>query len=377
MKKRKYSKDPEDGGRKKITMNMTDLFSQMKEERLMGWMEKLINTPSVVGYYPEIHHLLEEFANEYGYEVLYDNRHTAYIYLKGNDETNTVVVGAHLDTIGMVVRSIADNGWLNVRNLGGVNFHSVEGENVYVHTRHNGTYSGMLINQSHSVHVFDDARSRERDFAEMAIVLDEDVHTKEQTEALGVRPGDLVSVEPRFVTTESGYIKSRHIDDKANVAVLLEALALLAENNLKPAYNTYFAFPINEEIGMGGRFVPAEANEYLALDIGLVGGLQSGDEKKVSICAADRVTPYDWGLTTELSDLAEKYDIDAVMDIFYRYSSDASAAYQADNNLAPACIGMGCMTSHGYERTHKDGVLNTLKLTLAYLLDRSMQSKEL
>ncbi|MBF0580572.1 M20/M25/M40 family metallo-hydrolase [Erysipelotrichaceae bacterium RD49] len=358
------------------TTTVKSLCTKIDANRLVGLMEGLINTPSVVGYYPQIHEYLEVFAREYGYTVTYDNRHTAYIYVEGeNPGQEAVVVGAHLDTIGMVVRSISEQGWLNVRNLGGVNFHSVEGENVYVHTRHNGTYSGMLINQSHSVHVFDDARSREREFDQMAVVIDEDVHTKEQVEALDVRPGDLISVEPRFVMTDSGYIKSRHIDDKANAAILLELLALFAENKIKPAYNTYFAFPINEEIGMGGRYVPKEATEYLALDIGLVGGQQAGDEKKVSICGADRVTPYDWALTTELADLAEKYGIDSVLDIYYRYSSDASAALQADNNLAPACIGMGCMTSHGYERTHMDGVLNTAKLTLAYLLDRSLRER--
>ncbi len=337
--------------------------------RLLNLMEMVIDTPSVVGYYPEIDEVIANYAAKTGYEVSVDNRHTLYVTIPGQSHERTVCVGAHLDTIGMVVRAVEDNGWLDVRNLGGVNFHSLEGENVYVHTRKNGTYSGMVICKSHSVHVFDDARERERDFAEMAILLDEDVASKQEVLELGIQPGDLVSVEPRFTVTETGYIKSRHIDDKASVAILLEIMALLKEQNLTPQFDTMFAFPINEEIGLGGKFVPDSVDEYLALDIGLVGGLQNGSEKKVSISGADRIAPYDWDHTTMLMDMAQAHEIDYAMDIYYRYASDATAAFQASNNITPLSIGMGTLNSHGYERTHIDGVVNTCLLTLAYLLD--------
>lgn len=339
-------------------------------ERLLDTTEMLINTPSVVGYTREIHPVLEKYAQEYGYTVEYDQRRTAYIHVGGKDTSRTVCVGAHLDTIGLVVRTIHENGWLEVRNLGGINFHSIEGENVLIHTRHNGNYTGSVICKSHSSHVFDDARSLERDFANMAILIDEDVRNREDVEALGIHPGDLISIEPRFVRTDAGYIKSRHIDDKANAAILLEALAILAQYNLEPAFDTWFAFPICEEIGLGGRFVPEKVDEYLALDIGLIGPLQNGDEKKVTIAAADRISPYDWELTTLLADLAKENGIQYAMDVYYRYSSDATAALVGGNNLAPLSIGMGTMCTHGYERTHVEGILETLKLTLAYLLMR-------
>lgn len=348
-----------------------DLKAMINTERLLEVMEEFINTPSVVGYYPQVHKKLEEFAQKHHYAVTYDNRHTAYIHVDGIYSDKTVCLGAHLDTIGMVVRSIEENGWLDVRNLGGVNFHSLEGENVYIHTRSGKTYTGMVICKSHSVHVFDDARSRERDFPEMAIVLDEDVTSKQDVEALGIMPGDLVSVEPRFIVTPSGYIKSRHIDDKANVAILLEILTILDEQQAAPFYDTVFAFPIYEEIGLGGRYVPDEISEYLALDIGLIGGLQNGSEKQVSIAGADRISPYDWDLTNELLDLSRKYDVNSAMDIYYRYGSDATAALEGGDNIAPASIGMGTMASHGYERTHIDGVFNTALLALAYVLDRT------
>lgn len=358
-----------------LDFQILDIQDLIDPIRLTMFLRPLLETPSVVGYYPQIHAHLEKIVKPLGYEVTYDNRHTAYIYVPGQDKSKTVCVGAHLDTIGMIVRSIEEDGTLNIRNLGGVNFHSLEGENVFIHTREAGTYTGTVICKSHSVHVFDDAREKERDFSNMAILIDEEVENKEDVLKLGILPGDLISVDPRFVLTDSGYVKSRHIDDKACVACLLEALSILSEQNLKPAYNTYFAFPIYEEIGLGGSYVPEGVSEYLALDIGLVGGMQSGSEKRVSISGGDRIAPYDWGLTTELMHLARKYQIDYVMDVYYRYGSDGTSAFQAGQNIAPASIGMGCMSSHGYERTHMAGIFNTTALTLAYLLDRKEKAE--
>lgn len=348
-----------------------DILSLIDPQRLVMFLRPLLETPSVVGYYPQIHAYLEKVMNSLGYTVTYDNRHTAYVYVPGQDKSKTVCVGAHLDTIGLIVRSIEEDGTLNIRNLGGVNFHSLEGENVFIHTREAGNYTGTVICKSHSVHVFDDAREKERDFSNMAILIDEEVESKEDVLNLGILPGDLVSVDPRFILTQSGYIKSRHIDDKACVACLFEVLSILSQNDLKPTYNTIFAFPIYEEIGLGGSYVPKNVCEYLALDIGLIGGMQSGSEKCVSISGGDRIAPYDWALTTELMRLARKYNIDYVVDVYYRYGSDGTSAFQAGQNIAPASIGMGCMSSHGYERTHMTGIYNTAALTLAYLLDRS------
>lgn len=346
-----------------------EMIYEINQERLLKTLQELIETPSVVGYYPCIHQLLEELVEPYGLTVDYDRRHTAYVKISGQNPEKTVCLGAHFDTIGMVVRSIEENGWLSVRNLGGLNFHSLEGENVLVHTRFNGDYTGMVICKSHSVHVFDDARELERDFPNMKILIDEDVHDKTSVEALGIRPGDLISVDPKFVLTDTGYIKSRHIDDKASAAVLIECIRILVENGLQPKNNIWFAFPIYEEIGLGGAYVPDEVEEYLALDIGLIGHEQSGDEKKVSISGADRIAPYDWDLTSRLIELAEENDIDYVTDIYYRYGSDATAALNGGNNIVPATIGMGTMNSHGHERTHIDGIVETLKLSMAYIMD--------
>lgn len=330
--------------------------------------KELVNTPSTVSYYREMNPVIKRIAASLGYEVSYDNKSTAYISLEGEDNSKTIMVGAHLDTVGMIVRRIDSDGMLRVRQLGGVNFHSLEGETVHIHTRDGRNYSGLVTVTSHSVHVFEDARSMERSEENMMIILDEDVHSREDVISLGIRHGDIISTEPRCQFTENGYLKSRFIDDKAAVACCFTMLKYLKENGLKPRYRTILAFPYAEEIGLGGTYVPEGVSEFVAVDIGLIGPDLDGNERAVSICAKDNSTPYDYELTTRLINLAEKIGCKYAVDIFYRYGTDANAALKAGNDLRAAAFGMAVYCSHGMERTHIEGLNNTIDLLTAYVL---------
>lgn len=336
---------------------------------ILHYFETLVNIPSPVGYYVQMNPVIGKLAEELKVTVWHDNKGTAYITLEGEDNSKTVLVGAHLDTIGMVVRCIDADGMIRVRQLGGINFNSIEGETVTIHTRDGRSYTGLMSCQSHSVHVFDDARSLERNENTMMIILDQPVSSKADVNALGIRHGDVISVEPRCQVTPNGYLKSRFIDDKAAVACCLTVLKHMKEQGLKPKYRTIFAFPYAEEIGLGGTYVPAEVSEYVAIDIGLIGPGYDGSERKVTICAKDAATPYDYELTSHLINLAEKNEINHAVDIFYRYGTDANAALKAGNDLRAAAFGMAVYCSHGMERTHIDGLVATCDLLLAYLLE--------
>lgn len=330
--------------------------------------EKIVNVPSPVGYFREMNPIIEEIASSLGCSVSYDNKSTAYITLDGRDNSKTVMIGAHLDTIGLIVRRIDSDGMIRVRQLGGINFSSIEGETVHIHTRDGRCYSGLVTVTSHSVHVFDDARTMPRDADNIMIILDEDVHCKEDVVALGIRHGDPISIEPRFQLTENGYIKSRFIDDKAAVAVCFNMIKYLKDEGLKPKYRTILAFPYSEEVGLGGTYVPEGVNDFVAVDIGLIGPDLDGNERAVSICAKDNTAPYNYALTTELIDLALQNGINHAVDIFYHYGTDANASQRAGNNLRAAAFGMAVYCSHGMERTHIDGLNATLDLLLAYVL---------
>lgn len=338
-------------------------------EYLVACFRRIVNTPSPVGYYAMLNPVLEELAAEQAYEITYDRRGTPYIVLDGEDNSKTVMIGAHSDTIGMMVRRVDANGMIRVRQLGGVNYGSLEGETVTVHTRDGRQYTGLFACQSHSVHVFDDARTLERNENTMVILLDAPVDSKQDVYDLGIRNGDFVSVDPRCQLTENGYLKSRFIDDKAAIACCFAMLKYLRENNLRPKYRTILAFPYTEEIGFGGTYVPEEVSEYVAVDIGLIGPDYEGNEYKVSICAKDNAAPYDFDLTSRLVDYAEKAGCDYAVDIFYRYGTDGNAAVRAGNNLRAAAFGMAVYCSHGMERTHLKGLENTMNLLLAYVLD--------
>lgn len=339
------------------------------ERFTVSCFRELVNVPSPVGYYVQMNPVIERYAAAFGFPVTYDNKSTAYITLDGHDNSKTVMIGAHLDTLGLIVRHIDADGMIRVLQLGGVNFHSLEGETVTIHTRDGRSYTGLLACQSHSIHVFSDARSMERDEDHMMILLDQKITCREDVERLGIRNGDPISVDPRCQFTENGYLKSRFIDDKGAVACCFTMLKYLTENKLKPKYRTLLAFPYSEEVNCGGRYVPEEVSEFVAIDIGLIGPNLAGNEYSVSICAKDRHAPYDYELTSRLISLAETSGCDYAVDTFFHYGTDANAAIKGGANLRAAAFGMAVYCSHGMERTHISALNNTTNLLLAYVLE--------
>jgi putative aminopeptidase FrvX len=203
----------------------------------------------------------------------------------------------------------------------------------------------------------------------MFVLLDERVSTKAEVEALGIRHGDYIAIDPRPIITKNGFIKSRFIDDKAAIACCFAALKYMKEHALKPKYRTILAFPYWEELGIGASYIPEGVSEFVAVDIGLVSPNNAGSEYAVSICAKDAQMYYDYELTNRLIGYAEKAECDHAVDVYFRYGSDANAAREAGHNVRAALFGMAVYGSHGMERTHIDGLCNTTGLLLAYVLD--------
>jgi len=312
--------------------------------------------------------VLERYAAMFGCNVTYDNKGTAYITIDGHDNSKTVMVSTHLDTLGLVVRRIEADGTIRVRNMGALNFHSAEGETVTIFTRSGKSYTGLLTVSSHSIHVFDDCREMPRDEHNMLILLDEKVGSKAEVQALGIRNGDLIAIEPRFELTPSGFLKSRFIDDKAAVSCCFTMLKYLKDHGLKPKYRTMIGFTYMEEVMLGGNYMPPEVSEAVALDIGCIGPDQDGTEFGVSICAYDNNGPYNYELTTRLINLAEKLGCDYAVDTFRHYGSDCSAAIKGGCNVKVGVFGMAVSCSHGRERTHLEGLRNTMDLLIGYVL---------
>ena len=336
---------------------------------LLNCFEELVGVPSPSGYCKKLAPVLERYAAELGFTMTYDNKDTPDLWLEGEDNSKTVMLSAHADTVGLVVYGIDGDGKLRVRPLGGINLATLDGESVTVHTRSGKEYTGLILCQAHSTHAFPNALTMERNAENLMIVLDERVSSKAEVEALGILHGDYISIDPRCQITENGFVKSRFIDDKAAIACCFSALKYMKEHGLRPKYRTVISFPYWEEMGIGGSYLPEEVSEFVAVDIGLIGANNAGNEYSVSICAKDSQLPYDYELTNRLIGYAEKAECDYAVDVYFRYGSDANAARIAGNNVRAALFGMAVYGSHGMERTHICGLRNTTNLLLAYVLD--------
>lgn len=346
---------------------------------LVNTTKRLVECDSPVGYYADIEPLMEQIVGAYGYQMTWDRKHTGYVRIEGRDHSKTVCLGAHLDTVGFIVRGFNPDcsrtngvlpGSLRVRQLGGVNYASVEGTTCHIHCRDGRVVESQLIENRHSVHSFEGAKTEPRDEDHMCLSVVGDVTSIDDVKAMGVTQGAIVSVDPQFERFDNGYVVSRHIDDKACVAALIGVLEHLKVTGEKPAYDTLLAFPIYEEIGHGGAYVPEEVSEYVALDITLIGPDYDSDEHQVGVIASDAHGPYDWDLTNRLIRCAELSVGEGSWNtqVCFHYSTDAMAAYIKGCDVYAGAFGPACMNTHGRERCHQDAIVNTCKLACAYVL---------
>jgi putative aminopeptidase FrvX len=331
--------------------------------------KQIFNVDSPSGYSKNVNDLLISLLNELGYEASLTNKGNVFLKVLGESNEKMIATSAHVDTLGLMVRSINGDGTLNVTRVGGPQLATLDGEYCKIQTRFGKTYTGTILCNSASSHVYEDS-SKQRKEDNMIIRIDERVESRKDVSNLGIDNGDYVFIDPKFTITESGYIKSRFIDDKASVCVILTVLKYFKDNNIKPAYDTCIYFVNYEEVGHGAATIDSNISEFVTVDMGCVGKDLAGNEYAVSIAAKDSGGPYDYELTTRLIKLAKDNNVNYAVDIFPYYGSDVGAAYRAGVDVKGALIGQGVHASHGMERTHLSGVENTIKLLLLYLTNK-------
>jgi putative aminopeptidase FrvX len=337
------------------------------QEETISFLVDLLKINSPTGYTKKAIHFLKDKIETFDYQTKTTPKGNLIVHVKGQDTRQTRGLSAHVDTLGLMVRSINSDGTLSLTTLGGPLTPTLDGEYCEIITRDEKTYTGTILSKSPSIHVYKDASTKERDIDNLMVKLDEDVENKEDVQALGIRNGDIVAYDPKVVMTDSGFIKSRFLDDKASVAVLVGLLKMLKEEELVPATNLKFIFSTYEEVGHGASWIPEDITELLAVDMGAIGLDLECTEFDVSICAKDSSGPYDYDLITRLIRYAQEKDLDFAVDIYPMYGSDASAALSGGANIRAALIGPGVSSSHGMERTHIDALENTFKLLAEYI----------
>ena len=336
-------------------------FSWSQTEALLG-----VDSPS--GYTAKAAQWVKEAFEALGCPAKITVKGGVLADLGGKNENDALLLEAHSDTLGAMVCQIKGNGRLKLTGLGGLSPNNAEAENVKVYTRDEKVYEGTCQLADASVHVNGSYSDTKRSFDTIEVVLDEDVKNAQDVKTLGISVGDIVCFDPRTRRTQTGYLKSRFLDDKLSVGILLGFAKYLKDSGIQPERKIYAHVTVYEEVGHGGSAsVPQGVTEAISVDMGCVGEGLDCTERQVSICAKDSGGPYSYELVGRLIESAKREQADYAVDVYPHYGSDVEATLSAGADIRHGLIGAGVYASHGYERSHVDGVLNTLRVLKGYL----------
>jgi putative aminopeptidase FrvX len=337
---------------------------------LLDFLVNLLNTPSPTGYTEKAISLTADEMKKYTALEVNTTRKGALVATWPGESSDTPrALTAHVDTLGAMVKEIKSNGRLKLTPVGGYAWNTVEGEGCTVFTTKGDCIRGSILLNKASAHVYGAAvKDTKREADNMEVRLDARTTSADETVKLGIEVGNFVAFDPRVEVT-NGFVRSRHLDDKACVATTMAAVKALSDAGLKPTQMTTLLISNYEEVGHGaaGGF-PPDLAELVTLDMAAVGEGQTSDEFNATLCVKDSGGPYHHGLNQELRQLADEYKIPYKVDIYPYYGSDGEAYWRAGGDVAVALIGPGVDASHNYERTHLDALVATTNWTMAYLL---------
>jgi putative aminopeptidase FrvX len=340
------------------------------EKFLIDKLKELLEIPSPTGWTNLAIEFMADELNRLGFETNKTRKGGVTVRWSGRASDKPRALTAHVDTLGAVVKEIKSNGRLKLSQIGGYAWNTVEGEGCYVLTASGSRLPGSILIKNASGHIYGDKVGKvKRSGDKMELRLDIRTETKEETIEAGVQVGDFVAFDPRVVVHENGFIRSRHLDDKAGVICILTAIKSMLDANMQPSQDTTLHFSNYEEVGHGAAsgFSP-DLHELVAVDMAVVGEGQESDEFHTTVCIKDSRGPYHFELTRELIRIAKRYEIPHKVDVYPQYGSDGEAYWRAGGDAAVALLGPGVDASHNYERTHIDGLKATTQLIAAYLL---------
>ena len=339
-------------------------------ESMLSFLSGLLNTPSPTGFSAQAIAYTEQALRQFPFlEISHTRKGALAVRWPGQSNAAPRALTAHADTLGAMVKEIKGSGRLKLTRIGGFAWNTAEGEGCTVFTNSGATVRGSILITKASGHVHGaQTNESKREDDTMEVRLDARTTSREGTLALGIQVGDFVAFDPRVEIT-NGFVRSRHLDDKACVANILAAIKALADAGLQPAQTTYLLISNYEEVGHGAAAgIPAEVTELVAVDMAAVGEGQTSDEFHATLCVKDSGGPYHHELSQKLRRLAEENSLPYKVDIYPFYGSDGEAFWRAGGDVAVALIGPGVDASHNYERTHTEALEATSRWLVAYLL---------
>ncbi len=342
---------------------------EIDAEYLSRVLVDLLNTPSPTGFTDWAIGFVQQELDAIGISSTQTLKGALIAHVEGLQDDAPRALSAHVDTLGAMVQEVKPNGRLKLCALNGVMWPTVESEGVTIETRSGRSVRGSIVFENGAVHVNKEAITASRNADNLEVRLDERTTRAEETRLLGIDVGDFVHFDPRVEVSPAGFVRSRFLDDKACVACLLAALKAMQGVGVTPAQRTTFQISNYEEVGHGGRDgLPGDLAELVVLDMAALGKGLQGDEYHCSICVKDSSGPYSKKLSDKLRGIADRVGVDLISDVYPHYGSDGSVYWRTGGGAEVALIGPGIDTSHGYERTHMDSLIDTATLIAEYLV---------
>ncbi len=331
---------------------------------------ELLEIPSPTGYTDQVVHRVGDELRQLGIPFELTRRGAIRADIEGTLRSPDRALVAHLDTLGAMVKARKPNGRLTLAPIGTWSSRFAEGARVSVFTDL-GCRRGTILPLKASGHTFGEEIDRQPtgwDYVEVR--LDAVVQNAEDLASLGVHVGDFVAVDPApEYQPDSGFLNSRHLDDKAGVAVVLGAAKAVLESGRPLPIDCHLIFTISEEVGSGSSHtLHGDVAEMVTVDSATQAPGQNSTEFGVTIAAMDSSGPFDWHLNRKLIDLCREHDIPHERDVFVHYRSDSASAVEAGNDLRTALVCFGVDASHGWERTHDTSLQALGDLLALYML---------
>ncbi|MDQ1672886.1 MAG: hypothetical protein QOC98_1448, partial [Frankiaceae bacterium] len=276
----------------------------------------------------------------------------------------------HTDTIGCMVKALKDNGRLEIRPIGTHSARFSEGAEVRIFTDDLETFvTGTVLPLKASGHRYDQGVDTQGvGWEHVEVRVDEDVATPDDLRKLGIDVGDFVALLSAAMVTPSGYVKARHLDDKAGVAAALAAFKAVRDAGVTVPVTAHLLVTSAEEVGQGATHgLDPLVAEIVSIDAAVVAPGQQSREDAVSVAMADGVAPFDYHLTRKLIRIASEWGVPYRRDVFDYYRSDLATALEAGADTRTALLGFGVDATHGHERTHSQGLQHLAELVALYL----------
>ena len=337
------------------------------ENYLLRQLAALLQIDSPTGYTDEVVLYCAEELKRLGLSPELTRRGAIRAVRQGSRRAGARAIVAHVDTLGAQVKAIKENGRLELVPIGHWSARFAEGARVTIYGT-GGIHRGTILPLKASGHTFnEEVDTLPVGWAYVEVRIDAITRSAEETLKLGIEVGDIVAIDTGTEFLENGFINSRHLDDKAGVAIALAAIEALERAGAQTPVDTHWLFTIAEEVGVGASsIVTSEIASMLTIDNGTTAPGQNSSEFGATIAMADQTGPFDFHLTRKLVELCRENQIPYQKDVFRYYRSDSASALEAGHDIRTALVTFGVDASHGYERIHKHALTSVARLVAAF-----------